>query len=302
MPRAGWAIGPGQRFWYLWIVKRDVEAATNTELVELLKEVQPNGYGTRRAALAATELGLRGDSAYAPALIQALRAKNHVAVCAARALALIGSAEAVQPLVAVLHDAEKLWAPRRSAADALGKLRTLASEALPALRRALGYATDGTTWNPQCAVSVHEAILRIEAAGEGRAEWCERSEHECRHCEGVLLRMPRSTDTTAALECSMCRRTFLQRQGEDVVDLASPLSLALYAVIFSSDLSADVERVADSCRRRHTRRECRELVAAVRRELARPTQEVSNIHKLRYRPSEEEVRSFLRDVADALAD
>lgn len=282
-------------------MNREVEAATNTELVEFLKERQPNGYGTRRAAFAATELGLRGDPAYAPALIQALADKNYVAVCAARALALIGSADAVEPLVDVLHDSEKFWAPRRSAADALGKLRKLASGALPALRRARNYTDDGTTWNAQCAVSVHESILRIEAACEGRTEWCERSEHECQHCEGVLLRMPRSTDTTTALECSMCRRTFLQRTGEDVVDLITPLSLALYPVIFSSDLSADVQRVADSMRRQQTRRTCREFIAAARSELARPTQQVSNIHKLRHRPSEEEVRSFLSDLADALS-
>ncbi len=282
-------------------MKREIEAASNSELVELLKERQRKGYGTLRAALAASELGLRGDPAYASALIHALADKNYLAACAAAALARLNVAEAVQPLVAVLEDNEKFWAPRRSAANALGSLRALASDALPALRRALDYPDSGDTWNAQCAVSVREAILRIETACEGRAEWCERSEHECRHCEGVLLRMPRSSDTTAALECSMCRRTFLQRKGEDLVDLVSPLSHALYGVIFSSDLSADVQRVADSYRRKSSRRECRELVAAARSELARPTQLVSNIHKLRHRPSEEEVRGFLKELADALS-
>lgn len=282
-------------------MRRDVEAASDAELVALLEERQPNGYGTRPAWLAATELGLRGDPACAPALIRALADKNHVCACAARALARLGSVEAVGPLVAVLQDNTRFWAPRRSAADALGSLRELASEALSALEASLDYPQTKQTWTEQCVESAHEAILRIEAARQGRAEWCERSGHACLHCEeGVLLRLPRSRDDVAALECSRCRRMYLQRAGEGVVDLDGPLWGALYPVIFAVDVRSEVGRVADLYRRSRTRRECRQLLAAVDQELARPTQKVTEIVRLKHRPSEEDARAYLKGLCAAL--
>jgi HEAT repeat protein len=84
------------------------------QLIEILQGPEepegPNQAAHRRPA-AADALGSLGDPVAVPALVEALKDKNYVSVCAAAALAKIRDPRAVEPLIAVLQDQEKFWVP-----------------------------------------------------------------------------------------------------------------------------------------------------------------------------------------------
>jgi HEAT repeat protein len=136
------------------------------QLIEILQgpeePVGPNQAAHRRPA-AADALGSLGDPVAVPALVEALKDKNYVSVCAAAALAKIRDPRAVEPLIAVLQDQEKFWVPRGAAAVALGNLGEMATAALPALHEALEYdcAGAGEKWDLRAREAVADAIAHI---------------------------------------------------------------------------------------------------------------------------------------------
>jgi len=145
----------------------------NTDATQRLIEIlqgpeEPEGpyQAAYRRSGAAEALGSLGDPVAVPALVEALKDKNYVSVCAAAALAKIKDPRAVQPLIAVLQDQEKFWVPRGAAAVALGDLGEIATAALPALREALEYDCDtsGEKWDQRAREAVADAIAHISDA------------------------------------------------------------------------------------------------------------------------------------------
>ena len=102
-----------------------------------------------------------------PILISLLEHENYLCVVASRALADIGDASAVGPLLDVLEDSSKFWVPRGAAAIALGALGKVATDAVPALELALTYQaeTDDETWDERAQDAVRDAIHRIQNPG-----------------------------------------------------------------------------------------------------------------------------------------
>lgn len=125
---------------------------------------RPDGAGDPDVqAEAAAALGGIGAREAVPCLVEALRDKNYLCVCAALALGRIKDASAVAPLVGVLMDVDKFWVPRGAAAVALGNLGMLAESAIPALTTALEYDPEapGETWDLRAREAVVDALSRI---------------------------------------------------------------------------------------------------------------------------------------------
>jgi HEAT repeat protein len=112
---------------------------------------------TRRAMLAALALGLLGDVAASALLVDALDARNPGSVrsAAAEALGRIGAPEAVEPLVAALHEQDLEL--QVAASEALGRLSD--PTAVPGLAAAL----DENTHEGSRAVAA--ALLRLGEPG-----------------------------------------------------------------------------------------------------------------------------------------
>lgn len=117
----------------------------------------PGAPPVRRAAIAATGLGMVGDVAATPLLVRALRDREHpgLAEAAADALGRLGAPEAVEPLLDALARPEP--ALRRAVARALGSIS--ARSAAPGLVAALDKA------GRDDARAVAAALLQLGPAG-----------------------------------------------------------------------------------------------------------------------------------------
>ncbi|HET6698259.1 MAG TPA: HEAT repeat domain-containing protein [Nocardioidaceae bacterium] len=126
------------------------------ELAPVTGSIDPGVSTGRRAALAATGLGLLADVGSVPLLVRVLgRSRGRLRAATAEALGLIGSPAAVAPLLAILDDDDPT--ARTTAATALGRIGS--AEAAAGLARAL----DGADRDADRAVAA--ALLRLERTG-----------------------------------------------------------------------------------------------------------------------------------------
>ena len=77
-----------------------------------------------------------------------------------------------------------------------------------------------------------------------------------------------------------------------------PISLVLYPVIFEPDPGQHCERVAEMFAKQESSEQIKLIVQEIKLELDDPTQQVRDI--LECRASEEDLRKYLRCVADRL--
>ncbi len=122
----------------------------------------------------------------------------------------------------------------------------------------------------------------------------------CLRCTAVPLEPLAGAEGIAFFECPNCSRRYSRRDGGVLTDKwGSPISLALYPIIFTKHPQDDADRVAKLVLESDTRQEQKRLVSEIREELARPTQPVSAILS-GLMGTEEDVREFLRMVADRI--
>ena len=116
-----------------------------------------------------------------------------------------------------------------------------------------------------------------------------------------LTQLPESSAEISFYICQQCNWKFSQRAGKSLTDAwPSPLSLLLYGIIFDPEPEQKAQAQAELLIKQKTREEIDLIVKEIRRELENPTQRVSEIHDLAYRPSEEKVRKFLSSVIEYL--
>jgi hypothetical protein len=120
------------------------------------------------------------------------------------------------------------------------------------------------------------------------------------HSESLVL----DSDSTEALSfycCSHCRSHFAQGHGESLHDRwLSPISIVLYSQIFELDPQKTGESIARILL--ETRPDLvSSIISEAERELASPTQKVSEIHAFMY-ADEATLRAHLRVVAKYLRD
>lgn len=126
-------------------------------------------------------------------------------------------------------------------------------------------------------------------------------DEKCFRCGADLEIDTRSkTDEITFFDCRPCRRSYARALGQGLTDRwLSPISLALYPVIFSSNPANEAERLAAGHARGRSRKQLQVLLDDIREELAHPRQRVRDI--LGIAASEENAREYLRRFADVIA-
>jgi hypothetical protein len=120
----------------------------------------------------------------------------------------------------------------------------------------------------------------------------------CPRCKAVRLDVVESAAEITFFACPSCRRSYARRPGGALTDRwGSPLSLALYGVVFEPDAIPHAARIADQLSRGHDAEYVRHLAREIECELDEPTQRVSEILDMSAVKSEEHLRIFLRLVA-----
>jgi hypothetical protein len=119
----------------------------------------------------------------------------------------------------------------------------------------------------------------------------------CLRCVGTTLReLSDSTSEIEFFECPSCLRQYAKKNGGSLTyRWGHPISLALYAVMFSSRPLDSIPTVTESLVRDRSPAQVAELVAEIESELKNPTQPVSRIIEMV--ASESECREFLGALA-----
>lgn len=125
------------------------------------------------------------------------------------------------------------------------------------------------------------------------------SQPHCLRCKTTeLLPLP-SPDGISFFECPKCHRDFARKAGGALTfRWLHPISLVMYPVIFEGDPGQDCERVAEMFATQKSSEQIKLMIQEIRLELHDPTQQVRDI--LECRASEEDLRKYLRCVADRL--
>jgi hypothetical protein len=125
------------------------------------------------------------------------------------------------------------------------------------------------------------------------------SQPHCLRCKTVELVVSTSTSRISFFECPRCHRNFARKSGGALCfRWLHPISLVLYPVIFEADPGQHCERVADLFAGQESSERIKLIVQEIKLELDDPTQQVREI--LECRASEEDLRKYLRCVADRL--
>lgn len=121
----------------------------------------------------------------------------------------------------------------------------------------------------------------------------------CLRCLDAELLAVASPAGLSFFECPGCGRRFAQRDGGPLTERwLGPLRVTLYGVLFSRHPQAEAARVAAMITSAHAG--SRDLfIREIRAELASPSQPVRDILP-GMSATEEDLREFLRSVADAL--
>jgi transposase-like protein len=121
----------------------------------------------------------------------------------------------------------------------------------------------------------------------------------CLRCKTTELIALPSPQNISFFECPKCHRTFARKAGGALsFRWLHPISLVLYPVIFEGEPGQSCERVAEMFATQKSSEQIKLIVQEIRLELDDPTQQVRDI--LECRASEEDLRKYLRCVADRL--
>lgn len=124
---------------------------------------------------------------------------------------------------------------------------------------------------------------------------------KCPRCKWNELTRIESGGEAAFYECANCVWRFAKSPGQSLHDRwGSPISIALYSQIFHAD-PQDSGREAAVKLYEERRDLVSWIIFEIRRELASPTQRVSEIHKFVCN-DEQKLRKHLADMADHLAE
>jgi hypothetical protein len=121
----------------------------------------------------------------------------------------------------------------------------------------------------------------------------------CLRCKTTELVPLASPDGISFFECPKCHRNFARKAGGALFfRWLHPISLVLYPVSSEPDPCQHCERIADMFAKEKSSEQIKWIVQEIRLELDDPTQQVRDI--LECRASEEDLRNYLRCVADRL--
>jgi hypothetical protein len=122
----------------------------------------------------------------------------------------------------------------------------------------------------------------------------------CLRCKTSELTALASPNGISFFECPNCHRNFAKKaDGALHFRWMHPISLVLYPVIFALDPATHCERVATMVAKEDSAERIKVIVQEIALELQDPTQQVREI--LGCRASEQDLRNYLRCVADRLA-
>lgn len=129
---------------------------------------------------------------------------------------------------------------------------------------------------------------------------CTTSSPACLRCAARLAAVG-GAETLTFWRCAACQRDFtLDANGELTARWLSPITLPLYCVLFDPEPQHASERVAAHFRE-HPRDVRAAIVADIRDELAHPTQRLAKVLDRPVEAREEDLRAFLRGVAELLS-
>ena len=123
----------------------------------------------------------------------------------------------------------------------------------------------------------------------------------CLRCKTVRLDVLESDAEITFFACSTCRRHYTRKAGAGLTfRWGNPLSLALYGVIYAETAPPHAERLADHLADGKDPAVLERYVREIELELDDPTQAVAEILPMVVPKTEENLREFLRLVADRL--
>ena len=126
------------------------------------------------------------------------------------------------------------------------------------------------------------------------------SEDVCLRCADTKLTTLPSPEGITFFECPNCHRHYARTPGRTLTDRwQSPISLPLYATIFSANPPDDAPRVAADFVEQRSREELTAILAEIRDELSNPKQSVRHIHN--QSQSEESLRIFLKQFVELVS-
>ena len=99
--------------------------------------------------------------------------------------------------------------------------------------------------------------------------------------------------------CPKCQRHYTKESGQSLHDRwLSPLSLALYPIIFNSNPESRVKEIADLLKRDFSQKKLDILINDINDELNNPKQKLKEI--LNLKASEQDIREFLALLRDKI--
>jgi hypothetical protein len=123
----------------------------------------------------------------------------------------------------------------------------------------------------------------------------------CPRCEAVSLEIVEASPAITFYRCPGCARQYSRKSGAGLVDRwLSPVSLALYGVIFASDAIGQATRIARTLAHDRDRASIEVLANEIQLELDEPTQQVGEILDMAVPKTEEHLRAFLQAVVTEL--
>jgi hypothetical protein len=123
----------------------------------------------------------------------------------------------------------------------------------------------------------------------------------CPRCQTVTLDIVAASSEISVYRCLRSERQYARTPGTGVVDRwLSPVSLALYGVIYEPDAIIHAPRIATELARTRDRAMIDVLAGEMQRELDEPTQWVAAILDMATPKTEEHLREFLRLVVEHL--
>jgi hypothetical protein len=121
----------------------------------------------------------------------------------------------------------------------------------------------------------------------------------CLRCKTTELSVSASPGEISFFECPKCHRNFAQKPGGALCfRWLHPISLVLYPVIFEAHPGRHCERIANMFAEQESSERIKLIALEIKLELDDPTQHIRDI--LECRASEEDLRRYLRCVADRL--
>jgi hypothetical protein len=115
----------------------------------------------------------------------------------------------------------------------------------------------------------------------------------CLRCKNITLKiLPDSTDQITFYSCPKCQRHYTKKLGQSLHDRwLSPLSIALYPIIFNPNPQSQAKDIADLLNRDLSLEKIKILLNEINNELIHPKQKLKEILDLK--GSEQDIREYL---------